>query len=86
MNNFSCQNNCNTYHNVIPALLPPSFPRRRESIVNFVISHFRTVDSRLRGNDEYTLFKSNLVYVIKKRYLCRLKGIIGNQICIIKEF
>ena len=27
-----------------------SFPRRRESIVNFVIVHFRAVDSR--GNDE----------------------------------
>ena len=30
----------------------PSFPRRRESIVNYVICHFCTVDSRLRGNDE----------------------------------
>ena len=29
----------------------PSFPRRRESTVNLVFSHFRTVDSRLRGND-----------------------------------
>ena len=29
-----------------------SFPRRRESTVDFVIFHFRAVDSRLRGNDD----------------------------------
>ena len=31
-------------------LFTTSFPRRRESIMNFVI-FFKTVDSRLRGND-----------------------------------